>query len=163
MSEIRVNKIVNEAGTGSVEFAEGVTLPSGKTISGSGTISMDVTGSISGNAGGLTGTPDVTVNDITARNITGVAPTFTGVLTYEDVTNIDSVGIITAQSGIKFGASGVGGTITASGQAEFIGIVTALGVNVSGVVTATSFKGDGSALTGVESWNQFDTWLYGGG
>ena len=102
-------------------------------------------------------------------NVTGVAATFTGnvsvggVLTYEDVTNIDSVGVITARSGIEFGASGVGGTITASGQAEFIGIVTALGVNVSGVVTATSFKGDGSALTGVESWNQFDTWLYSGG
>ena len=102
-------------------------------------------------------------------NVTGVAATFTGnvsvggVLTYEDVTNIDSVGVITARSGIEFGASGVGGTITAAGQAEFIGIVTALGVNVSGVVTATSFKGNGSALTGIESWNQFDTWLYSGG
>ena len=102
-------------------------------------------------------------------NVTGVAATFTGnvsvggVLTYEDVTNIDSVGVITARYGIEFGTSGVGGTITATGQAEFVGIVTALGVNVSGVVTATSFKGDGSALTGVESWNQFDTWLYGGG
>ena len=98
----------------------------------------------------------------TTANITGNM-TVGGVLTYEDVTNIDSVGVVTARSGIEFGASGVGGTITASGQAEFIGIVTALGVNVSGVVTATSFKGDGSALTGIESWNQFDTWLYGGG
>ena len=98
----------------------------------------------------------------TTGNITGNM-TVGGVLTYEDVTNIDSVGVITARSGIEFGASGVGGTITADGQAEFVGIVTALGVNVSGVVTATSFKGDGSALTGVESWNQFDTWLYGGG
>ena len=104
----------------------------------------------------------------TTANITGNASitgnmTVGGVLTYEDVTNIDSVGIVTAQSGIEFGASGVGGTITAAGQAEFVGIVTALGVNVSGVVTATAFKGDGSALTGVESWNQFDTWLYSGG
>ena len=98
----------------------------------------------------------------TTGNITGNM-TVGGVLTYEDVTNIDSVGLITARSGIEFGASGVGGTITATGQAEFVGIVTALGVNVSGVVTATSFKGDGSALTGVESWNQFDTWLYGAG
>ena len=113
MSEIRVNKIVNEAGTGSVEFAEGVTLPSGKTISGSGTISMDVTGSVSGNAGGLTGTPDIAV-----RNITGVGATFTGVLTYEDVTNIDSVGIVTARTGIKVlagGANIVGVTTAASG------------------------------------------------
>jgi hypothetical protein len=101
MSEIRVNKIVNEAGTGSVEFAEGVTLPSGKTISGSGTISMDVTGSISGNAGGLTGTPSIVVG-----SVTGTTGSFSGnvsvggTLTYEDVTNIDSVGIVTARSGV---------------------------------------------------------------
>ena len=42
--------------------------------------------------------------------------TVTGVLTYEDVTNVDSVGVVTAQSGIEFGTSGVGGTITATGQ-----------------------------------------------
>jgi hypothetical protein len=113
MSEIRVNKIVNEAGTGSVEFAEGATLPSGKNLSGSGTITMDVTGSVSGNSGGLTGTPDIAV-----RNITGVGATFTGVLTYEDVTNIDSVGIVTARTGIKVlagGANIVGVTTAASG------------------------------------------------
>jgi hypothetical protein len=130
---------------------------------------------IKNRTGGAIGAPSgaVVTGIVTATqfsgNVTGVAATFTGnvsiggTLTYEDVTNIDSVGVITARSGIEFGASGVGGTITASGQAEFIGIVTALGVNVSGVVTATSFKGDGSALTGVESWNQFDTWLYSGG
>jgi hypothetical protein len=117
----------------------------------------------------VTGIVTATQSIHISGNVTGVAATFTGnvsiggTLTYEDVTNIDSVGLITARSGIEFGASGVGGTITASGQAEFVGIVTALGVNVSGVVTATSFKGDGSALTGVESWNQFDTWLYSGG
>ena len=44
-----------------------------------------------------------------------------GVLTYEDVTNVDSVGLITARKGIIS----------------------------SGVVTATSFSGDGSNLTGV--------------
>ena len=130
---------------------------------------------IKNRTGGAIGAPSgaVVTGVVTATtfsgNVTGVAATFTGnvsvggVLTYEDVTNIDSVGVITARSGIEFGASGVGGTITATGQAEFVGIVTALGVNVSGVVTATSFKGDGSALTGVESWNQFDPWLYGGG
>ena len=75
-----------------------------------------------------------------------------GTVTYEDVTNVDSVGIITAQSGIELGASGVGGTMTAVGNVEF-----------AGIVTATSFAGDGSSLTGIESWNQQDTWLYGGG
>ena len=40
---------------------------------------------------------------------------------------------------------------------------SATGVTITGTVAATSFSGDGSALTGVESWNQFDTWLYSGG
>ena len=99
-------------------------------------------GNVTGNATGLSGTPDITV-----RNIIGVAATLSGTLTYEDVTNIDSIGIVTARSGVEFGASGVGGTITAAGQAEFAGIVTALGVNVSGIVTAASFQGSGADLT----------------
>jgi hypothetical protein len=69
-----------------------------------------------------------------------------GVLTYEDVTNIDSVGVVTARSGIEFGTSGVGGTITATGQAEFVG-----------VVTASSFVGDGTGLTGVASTDNIIT------
>ena len=72
-----------------------------------GAVTGNVTGNASGTAGGLTGTPDVTIN-----NITGVAATFTGVLTYEDVTNVDSIGIVTARSGIQFGAAGVGGTVS---------------------------------------------------
>ena len=88
-------------------------------------------GNVTGNATGLTGTPDITV-----RNVTGVAATFTGVLTYDDVTNVDSLGIVTARSGVEFGASGVGGTITAAGAAEF-----------AGIVTASEFHGDASNLT----------------
>ena len=59
-----------------------------------------------------------------------------GTLTYEDVTNVDSVGLITARSGIQFGASGVGGTITAAGHGAFEN-----GLNVTGVATATQFVG----------------------
>ena len=68
-------------------------------------------------------------------NITGTTGTFTGnvsvgaVLTYDDVTNIDSVGVVTARAGIKIGA---GQSVSA----------------VSGIVT---YYGDGSLLTGIES------------
>ena len=62
----------------------------------------------------------------------------TGVLTYEDVTNVDSVGVITARSGIKLGAAGVGGTIRANGDTTLVG-----------VVTASEFVGGGSGLTGL--------------
>ena len=95
----------------------------------------------------------------TTGNITGNM-TVGGVLTYEDVTNIDSIGIITAQSGIHFGASGVGGTITGTGQAEFAGVCTATSFSGSGTnltsLPAAQLTGalpaiDGSALTGVVS------------
>ena len=70
------------------------------------------------------------------NGLTGTAGTFTGnlnvggVLTYEDVTNVDSIGIITARTDIL-----VGSTIK-------------LGAS-SGIVTATSYRGDGSQLTGI--------------
>ena len=145
--------------------ATAATLKVGSAITAFGGIITATTfsGALSGNstsatsatsAAGLTGTPNITVGNITAssgdltvRNVTGVAATFTGVVSYEDVNNVDSVGVITARSGIEFGAAGVGGTITAAGQAEFAGIVTALGVNVSGIVTAASFQGSGADLT----------------
>jgi len=80
-------------------------------------------GPISGTASlasGLTGTPDISI-----RNITGIAATFTGVVTYEDVTNIDSLGIITARSGIHVGPStGVGITFTPAGGAVVSGVST---------------------------------------
>ena len=65
-------------------------------------------GALSGNATGLSGTPNIDVG-----NVTGAAATFTGnvsiagTLTYEDVTNIDSVGLITARSGVRIDAGGL--------------------------------------------------------
>ena len=51
-----------------------------------------------------------------------------GTLTYQDVTNIDAVGLITARTGIKV----LGG-----------------GINVVGVVTSTTFSGSGASLTSI--------------
>jgi len=120
---------------------------------------------IKNRTGGAIGAPSgaVVTGIVTATtfsgNVTGVAATFSGnvnvggILSYEDVQNIDSVGIVTARSGIKIGPSaGVAGTFAADGS-----YVTA------GIITAASYEGSGANLTGIESWNQFDTWLYGGG
>ena len=66
------------------------------------------TAGISTTSQGLSGTPSITVQDVT-----GVGATFSGnvtiggTLTYEDVTNIDVVGLITARSGIDFGSPSV--------------------------------------------------------
>ena len=66
-----------------------------------------VTGNITGNAdtaSNLTGSPSITVTDITASGNVSIA----GTLTYEDVTNIDSVGVVTARSGIHVTGGNVG-------------------------------------------------------
>jgi len=74
-----------------------------------------------------------------------------GVLTYEDVTSIDSVGIITARNDIHVGAGvsavGVGtfGSLDISGDIDVDGHTNLDNVSVAGVVTATTFVG---ALTG---------------
>ena len=62
-----------------------------------------------------------------------------GVLTYEDVTNVDSVGVVTARSGVNVsgGEIKVGAAVTVSSG----------GVITSGIVTATSFGGSGANLT----------------
>ena len=67
--------------------------------------------------------------DITTPGDVGIG----GTLTYEDVANVDSIGIVTARSGINV----TGGNINVS----------------SGSVTATSFSGDGANLTGVSGFS----------
>ena len=58
-----------------------------------------------------------------------------GTLTYEDVKNVDSIGIITARSGVDVD--------------DFISVGSNIHLGNAGVVTATSFVGNGSGLTGV--------------
>ena len=67
--------------------------------------------------------------DITTPGDVGIG----GTLTYEDVANVDSIGIVTARSGINV----TGGNINVS----------------SGSVSASSFTGDGSNLTGVSGFS----------
>ena len=99
---VRADNFTNKAGTGAPTFSSGVN---------------------------VTGVASATQF---SGNITGTAATFTGnvsvggTITYEDVTNVDSVGVVTARTGIR---------------------VLAGGINAVGVVTATSFVGSGENLT----------------
>ena len=81
-------------------------------------------------------------------NVTAVDGTFSGnvsiagTLTYEDVTNIDSVGIITAP---------------ALDVDDFLDVGSNIKLGNAGVITATSFVGDGSGLIGVASTDNIVT------
>ena len=79
-----------------------------------------------------------TVNFVSDVSIGGTV-SIAGTLTYEDVTNVDAVGLITARDGIKVG-SGI--TLSVDGD-----------VFATGVVTATTFSGSGANLTNLPAAN----------
>ena len=96
------------------------------------------------NAAGIGTTETVTVDGLTVINdgSFGGNLTVSGVLTYEDVTNVDSVGLITARNGIEIGARpGVAASISVDGNAIFSGITT-IGGNVK-VGTGVTLSPDG--------------------
>ena len=65
-----------------------------------------------------------------------------GTLTYEDVTNIDSVGIITAQSGIRVGAGQSIGSTTSTENVVYYGDGSQLtGISAGGISTSTASGG----------------------
>ena len=125
MSGLRVSTLRGATAGSSPTLPDGVIVTGVTTATSfAGALTGNVTGNVVGNVTG----------DVTG-NIAGTAGTFSGnvsvggTLTYEDVTNVDSVGVITARSGIRIG---VGQSISA----------------VSGIIT---YYGDGSQLSGVES------------
>jgi hypothetical protein len=133
------NQLTNGAGYITTSFTNTNQLTNG---AGFITASDDITGT----AAGLSGSPDIAV-----QNITGVAATFTGDLTiegtlsYEDITNIDSVGFATFRKGIEVqGAGSTTTTLNVTGVST-LGIVTSSSVFSTGIITATTFAG---ALTG---------------
>ena len=94
-----------------------------------------VTGVVTATTGNITGNQTVGGN----LTVTGNAEVG-GVLTYEDVTNIDSVGIITAQSGIRVGA---GESIGSDGAAV---VYYGDGSNLDGVVSGIELEQAGSSV-----------------
>ena len=126
MSRLRANQITNKTANGAPTATNGFIVTGVCTAtsfvgSGANLTGIDATaikhtdGSVKAQAvaGGVNITGDVSVS-----GALGVA----GVLTYEDVTNVDSIGVITARDGLR----------------------------VTGIATATAFHGDGSQLTGIE-------------
>ena len=121
MSRLRANQITNKTANGAPTATNGLIVTGVCTAT-----------SFSGNGAGLVGVAStdnidtstnavlsgiVTVGTLSVTGNAGIA----GVLTYEDVTNVDSIGVITARDGLR----------------------------VTGIATATAFHGDGSALTGI--------------
>ncbi len=124
MSRLRANQITNKTANGAPTATNGFIVTgvctatsfvgSGTALTGidAATLKFGDDTKAQAVAGGVNITGDVSIS-----GALGIA----GVLTYEDVTNVDSIGVITARDGLR----------------------------VTGIATATAFHGDGSQLTGI--------------
>lgn len=132
----------------------GVTAESATTASGlSGNPTISIT-NLTGAAGTFSGIVDITNATDSISTTTGALivrgglavgknVNIAGTVTFEDVTNIDAIGFITATQGIHLGLAGIGGTLNPNGD-----------TTLAGVVTAPGFSGSGANLTntvGVQS------------
>ena len=182
MSEIRVDTFKAEDGISAPSFPNGIQVTGvvTATVLDSTVPFLSAGSNIQlGNAGIVTAT---------GLNVTGNA-TIGGVLTYEDVKNVDSVGIVTARAGIRM----TGGSLYVGGNSNFTGTLTGTATTAttitvssessdtlcfpvftttgtgnnapkvntsklsfnssSGQLTATSFAGSGSGITGIPAAN----------
>jgi len=120
-------------------------------------------------AAGIGSTETVTLDGLSVINdgSFGGNVSIAGTLTYEDVTNVDSVGLITARNGIVVG-SGI--TLSKDGDGFYTGVVTATtfsgnfsgsGANLTALPSAQLTGAlpvlDGSNLTGVASTDNIRT------
>ena len=146
MSEIRVDNFKAEDGISAPSFPNGIQVTGivTSTVLDTSVTTLNVTGGHVnvgsniqlGDAGILTATTF-------KGNIEGTTGTFSGnvsvggTLTYEDVTNIDSVGIVTARTGV----------ITPNVDVEdFISLGSNIHLGNAGIITASSFIDDGTNL-----------------
>ena len=152
-------RTLSKLGSSPAELSDGAVLAGITTIDASG---LNITGVITATTFKPSGALSITDSTASTSSSTGAlivsggvgiakslfvgeGVSIAGTITYNDVTNIDSIGIVTAGGGLYVGRTSIGATIDTTGNAVFAGILTA------------------SSFSGVESWNQQDTWLYGGG
>ena len=152
MSRIRADKLVNRVGSGGPKFPNGVA--DGFSVSGIVTAT-----SFQGDGSALTGVGDpsalkygsdvkvqatstganVTGNVAATGNVTAVDGTFSGNLTVNGTTTTIDTAVTAVDSLAIDGDATVGGALT-----------------VTGNITANSFNGDGSQLTGVSAGGESD-------
>ena len=130
------NQLTNGAGYITTSFTNTNQLTNGANF-------ITASDNITGTSAGLTGTPSITINGLTASTGTFSGNvTVGGVLTYEDVTNVDSIGIVTARAGVLVG-SGI--TLSKDGDVFATGITSSTKVHVG---VDTGVYGEDLVVTG---------------
>ena len=119
-------------------------------VTSSGALSVtDTTASTSTTTGALKVSGGIGV----AKSIfVGEGISVAGTITYNDVTNIDSIGFVTAGKGLRATTGGLivsAGVATIGAKLSVAGITSLGDVVSSGIITADSYYGSGANLSGV--------------
>ena len=129
MSEIRVDSFKAEDGISAPQFPNGIQVTGvvTATVLDSTVPFLNAGNNIQLGAAGI-----ITATELKATNVS-----VAGTLTYEDVSNVDSIGVITARSGVDVD--------------DFVSVGNNIHLGNAGVVTATAFHGSGASLTGIDA------------
>jgi len=141
-NEIRVGSGVTITNVGGADFV-------GMMTAGSLRVT-DTTNSVSNTTGALVVTGGIGIGN--SLHVGGDV-FIEGSVTYEDVTNVDVVGLITARSGLHVGPiAGIAATLTPQGGAVFTGVTTMSNTTVGGGSTQLVVNGD-ATITGTVSFD----------
>ena len=130
MSDIRFNNWKHQSGTGGVSQNSGGNVGIGSTLPSS---KLDVGGDV---------------------KVTGIVTATSFVGSGANLTGIDATAIQTGTTKVQTSATLISNQVSGSG----IATVQAGGLDVTGIITATGFKGDGSNLTGLPASSE---WSFG--
>tara|TARA_B100000925_G_scaffold277407_1_gene245358 strand:- start:3333 stop:4130 length:798 start_codon:yes stop_codon:yes gene_type:complete len=136
MSKLQVDEIVNKEDTGSVSLPKGAVVTgviTATSFSGDGSALTGIDSTVLKDTGGNTKVQATSTGAVVTGIVTATSGSFSsvdisgnlsvgGTITKEDVTNVDSVGVITARSGINVPAGGLNiaaGISTVGGDAHF--------------------------------------------
>ena len=186
MSTLRVNNLKSRTGTAvtitsghSLDVEGGLSITGNSLVTGVSTFSGITSFTTGANVTGVVTFTDVDIQNgntnftgiVSATtfhgNITGTAATFTGAVTYEDVTNVDSVGVVTARQGIRVGSGkSIGadvGTVTYYGSG--IGVTSLNAGELSTGTVPVARLGTGTPdntkfLRGDNSWQVVSSGTY---
>jgi hypothetical protein len=135
MARVRADIFTNTNADGAPTFTDGIVVTGivtstsfdGNVTGNADSATYANTSGISTSSESLTGTPNIIVGVITATSASFSGNvSIAGTITYEDVTNVDSVGLITARSGLIVNS----GISTISGGANFDKLLRE-GVNIT--------------------------------
>ena len=156
MSQLNVDNIQNRTGSnGGPNFPSGITVAVGQTAYIHGNLQVDGTETIINTE--TLNVSDKTVGIGSTSNASNTTADGSGIEIFASSSQTGNNKTLTWQnssSAWTFGGGGIVATDAVVGSAvtsNASGIDVTGGINVTGVVTATSFKGDGSLLTGIDA------------